>query len=160
MTALAASTHVALLAPVPASYLEQGEGVIAAQGRVAFGSRAWETFRELDHHRMGHPVRVYFYASHEGWGSLPTVTWRGRYVRHVDATPLGGHPAGLNYRPPAAAACGEDGHGHWAVFYELDQLERLAVAEQMETHEFRGFERRRPFARGFIPQGPLVIRCP
>ena len=56
--------NVALLAPVPEEHLLDGVNVIHVEGRVAFGSRAWEVFRELDALRKGDPVDVYIYASH------------------------------------------------------------------------------------------------
>jgi hypothetical protein len=56
-----AAVHIALLAPVPLQHLVSGQSVCAAEGRVAFGSRAWELFRELDSLRKGLPVDVYVY---------------------------------------------------------------------------------------------------
>jgi hypothetical protein len=37
--------EVALLAPVPLEHLIDGVAVCDQQGKVAFGSRAWEIFR-------------------------------------------------------------------------------------------------------------------
>lgn len=56
--------EVALLAPVPLEFLIEGIAVCDRQGKVAFGSRAWEIFRKLDELRNGQPVDVYIYASH------------------------------------------------------------------------------------------------
>jgi len=47
--ALSIVTGLSLLAPVPAIHLADGQAVCARQGKVAFGSQAWEVFAELDH---------------------------------------------------------------------------------------------------------------
>jgi hypothetical protein len=48
--------HIAFLAPVPLQHLVSGRPVSAAEGRVAFGSRAWEVFRELETSQKGQPL--------------------------------------------------------------------------------------------------------
>ena len=74
------SSTVELLAPVPADLLLDASE-FAGEREVAFGSRAWEVFRELDAIRGGDPVRVWIYASHDPERPLPpTATWTGRYV--------------------------------------------------------------------------------
>ena len=42
--------------------LHSGANVCREEGKVAFGSRAWEVFRELDQIRKGEPVDVLIYA--------------------------------------------------------------------------------------------------
>jgi hypothetical protein len=63
---------VALLAPVPLEHLVDGVEVCAREGKVAFGSRAWEVFKQLDEIRAEAPVDVYVYASHAQAGGLLT----------------------------------------------------------------------------------------
>lgn len=58
------AAHIALLAPVPLEHLLDGETTARTEGKVAFGSRKWDTFRQLDALREGMPVDVYIYASH------------------------------------------------------------------------------------------------
>lgn len=70
--------HIALLAPVPIEHLNDATNVCATVGRVAFGSRAWEVFRELDANRNGLPVSAYIYASDEQGAANPEVSWIGR----------------------------------------------------------------------------------
>jgi hypothetical protein len=73
------ASNVALLAPVPFEHLNDGQEVVQKEGKVAFGSRAWETFRELDKLRKGMPVDVYIYESHGGGHYDFKVSWRARY---------------------------------------------------------------------------------
>jgi hypothetical protein len=40
------AANVALLASVPLEHLTDGQTTAETKGKVAFGSRAWETFRE------------------------------------------------------------------------------------------------------------------
>jgi hypothetical protein len=55
------AAQVALLAPVPLQHLRSGQTKAECEGRVAFGSRAWEVFRKLDALREGMPVDVFIY---------------------------------------------------------------------------------------------------
>lgn len=96
--ALQTAAHVALLAPVPLVHLEDGHRVVESEGKVAFGSRAWETFRQLDDVRKGQPVDVYIYASHSDGNHDFEVSWRGPYIGHVEGN-MGSHPDGMRYRP-------------------------------------------------------------
>ena len=66
---------IALLAPVPLVHLEDGANICHEKGKVAFGSRSWEVFRELDELRKKQPVPVLIYASISDAGGLPLVTW-------------------------------------------------------------------------------------
>ncbi len=50
--------NVALLAPVPLVHLMAGADIAKREGRVAFGSRAWDVFRELDALRRRPPCRT------------------------------------------------------------------------------------------------------
>ena len=64
------SSAVELLAPVPADLLQDASAFAGAR-EVAFGSRAWEVFRQLDAIRGDDPVRVWIYASHDPDRPLP-----------------------------------------------------------------------------------------
>lgn len=73
---------LALLAPVPLVHLQDGAVVCAQESKVAFGSRAWELFRELDNLRNDSLVDVYIYAS-QAPGARPEATWHARYLGHA-----------------------------------------------------------------------------
>ena len=93
---------VLLLAPVPLEHLLDAGAVCGAEGKVAFGSRAWEVFRELDVEQKGAPVEVFIYASGDPSSERLEVSWQGRYVGHVQGK-NGAHPEGLRFRPSSTA---------------------------------------------------------
>ena len=143
---------LALLAPVPEGLLEEGAQVCQARGKVAFGSRAWELFRQLDCERDGSPVDVYIYASHSEHPSK-SVTWGGRYVGHVEGVD-GKHPEGRRYRSRLAL---EDGTGWWAVFWEVEDLHRI---EPIAVSRLTSYREGKPYASSFVPEGPILIERP
>jgi hypothetical protein len=152
-------TTAALLAPVPLQHLESGSSVCDSEGKVAFGSRAFETFHKLDALRGGLPVNVYIYPSHTEDDRPPMASWLGRYIGWVESL-AGAHPQGMQYRPPTTAAYPSDNKGHWAIFWELDQLHELPKGAWVKTHEIIGLDRKTPYQKGFIPEGPLLIEHP
>ncbi|MGH9577450.1 MAG: hypothetical protein ACRD3R_08430, partial [Terriglobales bacterium] len=96
--------------------MEDGLHVCQSKGKVAFGSRAFEVFRELDAARDGAPVRVFIYASGDPSSERLEASWSGSYVRWVEV-PNGAHPDGMTYRPPSTAKYPGDNKGHWAGFW-------------------------------------------
>lgn len=156
---IATALDVALLAPVPLEHLQDGQKVCTKEGRVAFGSRAWEVFRQLDSLRKGMPIDVYIYASHTDQPPKFKVSWHARYVRHVDSF-NGAHPEGTRFRPPSTAKYPDDNQGYWAVFWEVEALRKLPQPEQMRLADFTGFGKRRAYRRNFVPEGPLLIEHP
>ena len=158
MSAYDTAKNVALLAPVPLEHLMDGAPVVKTQGRVAFGSRAWEVFRELDALRAGQSVDVYIYASRSDDSQLE-ASWHGRYIGHVESVG-GAHPAGMKYRPPSTQKSPADNVGHWAIFWELDTLHELAPTERLRVSDFTGFGKRKQYGIGFVPEGPLLVEHP
>lgn len=153
------SYDVALLAPVSLEHLEDGSEVCRKQGRVAFGSRAWEVFRKLDALRNGLPVEVFIYASHDPHVHRLAVSWKGLYVGHVESD-NGAHPMGMRFRPPSTGKYHEDNHGYWAVFWEVESLRRLQEDQCIPTGRFWGLEKPKSYGRNFVPEGPILIRYP
>lgn len=150
---------VALLAPVPLEHLKDGAIVCEKEGRVAFGSRAWEVFRKLDELRYDLPVDVYIYASHSEGPLRLEVSWHARYIGHVES--IGGtHPEGMKFRPPSTAKYEDDNLGYWAVFWEVEQLCELSLEERIPTGGFRGLGKHKPYRRNFVPEGPILIEHP
>lgn len=90
----------ALLAPVPIEHLEAGIDICSGEAKVAFGSRAWEVFHELDRLRNGKPVSAYIHASMSDAGGSPIVTWHAKYIGHVESK-NGAHTEGMRFRPPS-----------------------------------------------------------
>lgn len=148
---------VALLAPVPEEHLLSGLDVIADNGKVAFGSRAWEVFRELDAARGDAPATVYIYASHSSVPlTRPTVSWRATYIGHCTAKG-GAHPEGMKFRPSTTSSYPSDNKGHWAVFWEVVELMRLPKAEQFAVADLIGYGQDKSYKKHFIPEGPLLV---
>jgi hypothetical protein len=150
---------VALLAPVPLGHLESGLEVCSGQGKVAFGSRAWEVFRELDAVRVGLQVDVYIYASWAGPQEVRAASWRAVYVGHVVSVG-GGHPDGMRFRPPTTEQNESDNAGHWAVFWEVRDLRRLDAEQFLPTGQFTGRGKKRAYRDNFAPEGPLLVEHP
>ncbi len=145
---------IALLTPVPLEHLVDGREVCAQEGRVAFGSQAWEVFRELD--REGGPgTLVLIYASHSGALGRPRVTWSASYHQYVESRG-GAHPERSRIRPPSTIT---DTVGYWAGFYELKRLELLSEDEEIAIRNLSDRAGRR-YARDFVPEGPMIITEP
>lgn len=151
--------EVALLAPVPLEQLIDGMAVCDRQGKVAFGSRAEEIFRQLDRLRHGQPVEVYIYASCAPGRSSCKVSWRGIYLGYVEGR-HGAHPQGMQFRPPSTARYEDDNDGLWPVFWEATQLWELAAQEHIPMCRFYGWDNRRFFDNNFIPEGPILVHRP
>ena len=156
---IATAAHIALLAPVPLEHLLDGKTVAETTGRVAFGSRAWQVFRELDSLRKGMPVDVYIYASHSAEHRDFEVSWHARYLGHVDSI-MGAHPEGMKYRPPSTGQYPSDNSGHWAVFWEVEDLQPLPKDQQTSLGDLTGFGKKKAYGHAFPPEGPLLIEHP
>ena len=150
------SNKVALLAPIPSCYLNEAQVLIANQGKVAFGSRAWETFRKLDTLRGGELVEVLIYASQLHPQGPIKPSWKGIYQRHIE-THTGTHPDNMRFRPPSTANNRGDNKGYWALFWEMIAISPLHPDQQLPIQNFRGFGKKRNFSKTFIPRGPIVI---
>jgi hypothetical protein len=144
-----------LLAPVPLEHLQSGRDVCEAQGRVAFGSNAWENFRKLDLLLGGGPCRAWLYASDSAHLAKPMVSWSCTYLRHVESR-AGRHPYDMLYRPASTAKYAADNAGHWAVFWEVTDLQPLGGAV-IPVNKFFGHGNQKPFASGFLPKGPMIV---
>ena len=144
---------VALLAPIPLEHLSDGVEVCTREGKVAFGSQAWETLTKFeDLGGVGAPVLIY--ASHNPSHVGAVVTWVARYADYVESRG-GAHPARDRYRPPSCHD--EDRTGHWAGFYEVESLRQLDDPIPITTlRNPQG----KPFKANFVPEGPTVIAVP
>lgn len=149
---------VALLAPVPENLLIDGHDVCRTEGQIAFGSRAFEVFRQLDQKRGGLPVLALLYASHAKDPRLGLVTWTGRYVYHVEAVRGGRHPDGFRFRPRIGRDSPGENQGWWAVYWHLEDLKPLN--KPLRVSDLRAFSNRRYYKQYFIPEGPLLIEPP
>ncbi len=128
----------AILAPVPLEHLESGQPVAEEKGFVAFGSRGRKFFRDMDKRRDGNPVPVLIYASDEGTPARFTskVSWVGWYI-DSEETHTGRHSLGMEHRPPTTAQYPDGNSGHWAVFWHVEKLSRLATKDCFEISELQ-----------------------
>ena len=152
-------TVVALLAPVPLEHLQSGLSVCINEGKVAFGSMKWEVFRDLDTILAGAAGDVYIYPSGNPDAERLEASWYGRYTHHVNA--IGGaHPDGMRFRPQTTEKYPTDNKGHWAVFWELDQLRELSPNERIATGKFIGYESNKKYKPNFVPKRPMLVIRP
>lgn len=140
---------LALLTPVPLEHLEDGLGTCES-GRVAFGSQAWQVFG-----RLPERARVLIYASHGG-DPRPVASWDATFIRYISTERYLGNGR-RRYRPPSAEE--EDVSGYWAGYYEVSDLRRLPLDEQVAVGSLRD-EHGRRYPRAFIPEGPIVVTDP
>lgn len=150
---------IALLAPVPLEHLQDGAGVCTSEGKVAFGSRAWEVFRELDAERNGRPVDVFIYASGDPAAIRLEAAWHAIYIGHVEGK-NGAHPAGMQFRPPSTGKYPTDNKGHWAIFWEVEHLRELQPDERISIELFMGYRSSKSYKKNFVPEGPLLVIHP
>lgn len=156
----------ALLAPVPEEHLISGLEAIAAQldsddlpaghlPKVAFGSMGFEVLAEVEKLRGGKSVEVLIYASHaKGEQPLnPEVTWRGLYVGCVQSR-RGRYPGKSIFRPKSTAS----DRPTWAVFWEVQELERLKTPIPIGRLTGRG--KKTNYQPRFVPEDPVLIEYP
>lgn len=151
--------HVALLAPVPLEHLISGAKTCTKEGKVVFGSRAFDALAKLRDLADGAPCDVLIYASDAKAGGPPKVTWRARYERFVEAK-IGRHPEGMKYRPASTGQYHGDNQGHWYIFWEVTDLRPLDKDQQIEISKLKSVDQKGKFAKTFIPIGPIVVEAP
>lgn len=151
---------VALLAPIPEEHLISALEVLREREKVAFGSRAWEVFRELDKMIGGGSVDVFIFASHASFSqSPPRVSWRAKYLGHQLAKG-GAYPGGDSFRPKSTFKYPGDNKGYWAVFWEVCDLIQLPTIQQIKIGDLGGYGKAKPYVKHFIPEGPILIKVP
>lgn len=149
----------AILAPVPLEHLQSGAGIAHETGFVAFGSRKWELFRQVDELRGGAPVPVLIYPSHEDVAAKVSfiVSWTGWYIG-CEESGNGRHSKGMTHRPPTTGQYGLDNQGHWAVFWHVRDLRELPPEQQLPISAIQmikgGWRKSAP------PRGPELVATP
>jgi hypothetical protein len=139
---------IALLAPVPLDHLKSGA---IMEGRVAFGSRAYELFLKLEKLRGDGDVDVYIYASHAA-GHDAEAAWHARYVGFVRSE-SGFHP-NPEHRPESSLTDTPDS----ALFWEVEDLRRLDPP--VWIGKLTGLGKKKPYGHKFPPHGPVLIEHP
>ena len=150
--------HVALLAPVPLEHLVSGRETCHQEGKVAFGSRAFDALHKLTEEAKGAACEVLIYASDAHLSGQPRVTWRAQFLKWVEAK-AGGHPEGKKYRPKTTFDYPGDNYGHWYLFWEVSDLRELAPDEQVLISDLKPLDQKAKLAKNFIPRGPIVVEA-
>lgn len=70
----------------------------------------------------------------------------------------GAHPEGMRFRPPSTGLHPSDNLGHWAIFWEVEDLIELPSA--IPTGGLKGLGKPRAYGRSFVPEGPVLIEHP
>lgn len=107
--------HFAILAPVPLEHLESGLSAGKTWPYIAYGTRKWELFRQVDSLHEGSRAAMLIYPSHEDAQVTTSfiVSWFGWYVGSIDSVG-GAHPEGMTFRPPSTKQYPADNKGYWA----------------------------------------------
>jgi hypothetical protein len=156
---MSAALPFAILAPVPLEHLRSGLDVAAIHDKVAYGTRKWELFRQVEALREGQPVAMLIYPSHEDELAKSNfiVSWFGWYVSSIDG--IGGaHPEGMKYRPPSTAAYPSDNKGHWANFWHVKGLRELPPDKRLPIGKIQGFKG--GWRKTAPPRGPELVTLP
>jgi len=152
-------TDFAILAPVPLEHLESGVTIAADKCFVAYGSRKFELFRDVEARRIGQPVPVLIYPSHEDDPAKTSfvVSWVGWYIGSVE-TDTGRHPQEMDHRPPSTSKYPADNKGYWAVFWHVRDLTPLAPSARFPISKLQtvkgGWRKNAP------PRGPELVATP
>ncbi|MES2846450.1 MAG: hypothetical protein V4747_15630 [Pseudomonadota bacterium] len=145
---------VSILAPVPLEHLTSALETVDHVGRVAFGTRAWKVFDEVDAVRKGQQVTVYIYPSHSQFSGMPKVRWMANYVQQVDGR-AGKHPKGLDYRPESTHGSLEEQQN--PRYWEVTDLRPLAPEHYLGMDRFKGLDTKKPYLATFRPEGPTRV---
>ena len=149
----------AILAPVPQEHLESGQEIAASTGFVAYGSRKFELFREIEERRGGEPVPVLIYPSHEDDPAKISfqVSWVGWYVGSEESH-NGRHSLGMEHRPPTTGQYTSDNKGHWAVFWHVKKLAELPKVDRFLISKLQTV--RGGWRKNAPPRGPELVAVP
>jgi hypothetical protein len=151
-------TSVALLAPIPEEHLFSGQECCVERGRVAFGSRDFLVFRDLDERLSGSHCQVLIYASWSSSQGPARVTWTATYLRCVDARSDGSPPSNV-FRPESTLKYPADNKGHWAVYWEVTDLKKLEKEDVLPVSLLRGIGAKKTYLKTFRPERPLIIEA-
>lgn len=147
----------AILAPVPEIHLISGLETCEKEGKVAFGSDAWELFREVDEMRKGSEVEVFIYPSHLDSDKplLMSAAWHGIYVGQM-LSRRGRYPGDKRFRPEST----QSDRPNWAIFWEMENLCELPATERIPIPSFVSASKKITGDRRSLPHGPMLVKYP
>ena len=147
---------LALLMPVPWEHLADGETVCKREGKVAFGSNAFEILHKFQE-GGGVGTHVLIYSSHEHLPGVPEVTWRAIFLGMAKGEDYSANDL-RQFRPESCWAEDRSGLG-WGCFIELADLERLADTDSIPVRDIQT-RSGKAHAPDFVPRGPTVVTDP
>lgn len=152
---------VGILAPVPASIMRSALGTCAAEGKVAFGSGAWEVF-ERANQEYGEGIPVLIYPTHHDGDPdkvcVPGfVPFRAIYLGTTPATKLGMHPNPAVR--PAITINGPSADTASSFFWEVSDLKQLSPPERIAITSLTAEGQKKPFTNKFTLHGPILVKA-
>lgn len=115
----------ALLTPIPAIHIEEGEAVFAEYGRVAFGSDAWELFDRLRQEGADKGLPVLIYASATGSQSRSSPFALHKVVCSAMLDGFEEGHGGRHKRPHLRTKTALATDSSFVLFWEVVALKRL-----------------------------------
>jgi hypothetical protein len=147
----------AILAPVPAIFLENAFQICRDEGRVAFGTNTVDVFVEQN---IGYEVYIYPTINQRDPDSIRPnndVCFKGTFDR-VTRPSRGVHPES-KIRPRRTTST-DDPDTKWGSFWEVIGLQKLSGTERIKLSTLQAAGQKRPFPSGYVLRGPIIIHQP
>lgn len=147
----------AILAPVPSVHLASAIETCDREGQVAFGSNAWELFRQVEQMKKSDLVEVFIYPSlvDSGKPIEMKACWHGLYLDHVPSR-RGRYPGDKRFRPESALS----EKPTWAIFWDVCELTELSEDDHIPLSKFRGTDKKSDYALRTAPHSPIIVQYP
>lgn len=149
----------ALLAPVPADYLEEGCKASRETGYVSFGSQKFEFFRNLDKERGTEKVPALLYASHEDVEirtdfEVSYIAW---YIGSTEDYMEKKSDEANGHRPESALTDYNDKASRWPTFWRVEKLQKIPKNVLIKVTDIQILSTGKP-RKNFAPYGPEKVR--
>ena len=87
------------------------------------------------------------------------VMWTATFAGHVNAR-AGAHPEGMKFWPASTEKYAQDNAGHWAVFWEITNLQPLSPSDGLPIGDLFGFRSKKRCEKSYRPEGPVIVDNP
>jgi hypothetical protein len=153
---------IGILAPVPATIMRSAMDTCTVEGRVAFGSDAWDVFDRANR-EYGEGIPVLIYPTHR-YGDPDKlcdpgfVPLRADYFGTTPATKAGKHPNPA-VRPQITIS-GRSADSAWTIFWEVRNLIQVPKSNRIVITSLTSEGQKKPLGNGFVPHGPMLVKAP
>ena len=151
---------IGVLAPVPAIFMKAAQVTCAVQGRVAFGSEAWDVFSRTNKiYGSGIPVLICPTAHHGDPDHIARpgyATFRATYLGTTSAQ-AGKHPNPAIR--PAATIAGAGADTRWSFFWEVSDLVQLEKQDHVAITSLTAEGQKKPLSNRFVLHGPMLVKA-